>query len=396
MDPDGNVVYDLAPMVGAYCVTIVKYVSLFCLHGAVFMICTSIFLITPETAAPHGPPSFNMESLMKMCAIAMVVILLAMLLGSAKVIGLAVKLAIESADESLLGVQITVGAAALQVCQGYVNVTDVVVNNPEGKEDPETGTIEKTNWNTDYLAKIDKLVVKVNMCALICSMGKKFEITTVEIKGVQVNYDKPSLFSDSSNVQQILDHLAGEPLTAEQQVEKAKKDAEAAVEAKKAAEEAAVKKAEEEKEKKEELERLKAEGKEPPKEEPMDIIIHEVNIRDIGCACVIKGIPMRAVVGDIVFADFMDEIAKHGDGNAAKGGTIMAVVISIIVKTLMANVMVNVKPLLRGAVAGAGKAAIMNSVGSAGSACKSVFGMLRRKLSGAPQPALGEPVKTRQ
>ena len=41
VDDDGNPDYDLRPMVGAYAVTVVKYVALMALHGSVIVICVA-------------------------------------------------------------------------------------------------------------------------------------------------------------------------------------------------------------------------------------------------------------------------------------------------------------------------------------------------------------------
>merc|ERR1719343_196297 len=50
VDEDGNPDYDLRPMIGAYAVTVVKYVALLSLHGAVVLICLAVVTMTPENA----------------------------------------------------------------------------------------------------------------------------------------------------------------------------------------------------------------------------------------------------------------------------------------------------------------------------------------------------------
>merc|ERR1719198_613516 len=92
VDGDGNVLYDLRPMVGAYAVAIVKYVALFCLHGGVLAICTSMFMITPENARRAPEVRVDIWRITYYLTVTIIVVLIAMLLSSAKVIGLAVKL----------------------------------------------------------------------------------------------------------------------------------------------------------------------------------------------------------------------------------------------------------------------------------------------------------------
>merc|ERR1719386_610607 len=84
--------------------------------------------------------------------IVLVIFFVACLLSSAKVIGLLIKWAIEEVDEALLGVQITVGKAALSLFRGYVFLQDLVVENPAGK-----------GFASPCLLKIGKVVVKVNI-----------------------------------------------------------------------------------------------------------------------------------------------------------------------------------------------------------------------------------------
>merc|ERR1719161_1635515 len=100
-------------------------------------------------------------------SITLVILLIATLLSSAKAVGMAVKMGIESCDKTYLGVDITVGKANLSICEGYVNVAKLVVHNPEGRE-----------WKSKYLMRIDQMVVKIALCRLIRSKGNEFEITT--------------------------------------------------------------------------------------------------------------------------------------------------------------------------------------------------------------------------
>jgi hypothetical protein len=166
-------------MVGAYAVTVVKYVAFIGLFLGVSGVCSSIMTMTPETCLLGRPEFSIIKDGVRYVAWSFGVLLIALILSSAKVIGLAVKFAVESVDDILLGIQITVGSANLNVFRGYVNITGLVANNPE-----DYGFI------TPYLAKIDKAVVKINMGKLVWSLGGSFELTEISIEGVDLNFEK--------------------------------------------------------------------------------------------------------------------------------------------------------------------------------------------------------------
>merc|ERR1719453_733177 len=114
-----------------------------------------------------------------------------MVLSSAKVIGLAVKMAIEAADKAVLGVDVDVGAARLDLCRGFVNLADVVVHNPEG-------------YVTPYLMSVGKIVLKLNIMGLVKSLGKLIEVQAIILNKVDIIFEKSS---SSSNVQDLVKHL---------------------------------------------------------------------------------------------------------------------------------------------------------------------------------------------
>merc|ERR1711862_663601 len=92
----------------------------------------SMFMITPETARSDNRLFAWGTALIAAVFWFGLVILLAMVLSSAKVIGLAVKLVIESVDQKVLGTDITVGVSRLSICRGFVNIANLVVQNPPG------------------------------------------------------------------------------------------------------------------------------------------------------------------------------------------------------------------------------------------------------------------------
>jgi len=199
VDPEGYSTYDLRPMVGAYAVTVVKYLALFGLHAGVVGICVAIFVMTPESAMTARPTNQELfKGLIRSLAWTMVAMLFAMILSSAKVIGLAVKLAIETADTMFAGIDVTVRSSAISICRGYVNLGGVVALNPENR-----------GFKTDHLLKIDRMLVRLNVWRLVKSFGKSFEITELVIEGVDLNLEKAS-DGKLSNISSVLKYMEGE------------------------------------------------------------------------------------------------------------------------------------------------------------------------------------------
>mmetsp|Transcript_148867 Transcript_148867/g.277486 ORF Transcript_148867/g.277486 Transcript_148867/m.277486 type:complete len:958 (-) Transcript_148867:159-3032(-) len=208
VDGDGNAKYDLKPMIGAYAVQIIKYVALLALYSGVTIVCVGIFKMYEGMKDESNVSDEDMYKKILANAITVLVIfLVASLLSSAKVIGLIIKWAIESADETFLGVQITVGKAALSLLRGYVFLSNLIVENPEGQD-----------WASPCLLKIGKLVVKVNIWRIITSGAGVIEINALVLTGVEVNYEK-AMFKHS-NVQMLIDFLAPPAAESSKPVEK--------------------------------------------------------------------------------------------------------------------------------------------------------------------------------
>merc|ERR1719319_722876 len=119
--------------------------------------------MTPETAHSGGRFIQGGRALFKALGTVMLIFLFAMMFSSAKVIGMAVKMAIESCDRIFLGVDITIKHAALGVCKGYVCIKDLVVHQPDEEiiyERDEKGTLKanptgnKLEWQRDYILRI--------------------------------------------------------------------------------------------------------------------------------------------------------------------------------------------------------------------------------------------------
>merc|ERR1719183_1714741 len=101
------------------------------LHGSLVTVCYAVYAMTPETAHSGGRVINDWKAIAKAMATVMFVFFLALLLSSAKVIGMGVKSTIESIDQALLGVDIEIKHCALSLCKGYVAISRLKVCQPE-------------------------------------------------------------------------------------------------------------------------------------------------------------------------------------------------------------------------------------------------------------------------
>jgi len=296
-DNEGNAEYDLRPLIGAYVVTCIKYFALFMIFGGVAIVGISMFMITPETARSDNVLFSGVAGIIGFLFTFVAVLLVVMVLSSAKVIGLGVKMAIESADKALLGVDVDVGAARLDLCRGFVNLADIIVHNPEG-------------YKTPYLMSVGKVVIKVNMMALVKSFGKHVEIEAVILNKVDVILEKSST---STNVQDIVKHLEGDSKRTPEEKEKLEEEA---------------MKAEAAKNKK------KVGDYDKPKK-PVEVILHRIDILEVGAkiaSTYLGGGGVRIALGNIDFKDFQEQC----------GGKVqVSVVIKLILETLIKTAMTN-------------------------------------------------------
>jgi hypothetical protein len=182
-------------MIGAYAVTFVKYVAIAGVIIGICIICTSIAIISPETAV-GSPDMFHNTSIFISFAVGgLCVFILALVLSSAKVVGLAVKWGLEAVDRTVLKADLTVKSALLSVCRGYVNLEGVIIYNPFDQQ-----------WRSPYLLKSEKATLKINMRRLIQTRGNDFEATTLFFKGVHVCYEKPA--GALANVEVVVNNIA--------------------------------------------------------------------------------------------------------------------------------------------------------------------------------------------
>lgn len=294
-DAEGNAEYDMKPLVGAYIVTCMKYFSLFLIFGGVLVVGSSIFMITPETADSNNTMFDGMVGLIGFLMLFTAMLLIVMVLSSGKVIGLAVKLAVESADRSLLGVDVDVGTAKISLCRGCVNLANVIVHNPEG-------------YKTPYLLSVGRIVVDLDMWKLIKSFGKQIVIEALILQEVDVIFEKN--FS-SSNVQDLLKHLQGdekEPTKEVKELEQKKNETET----------------ESTKVSKDDAPALQAE-----------VILHLIDIKEIGAkvaSTYLGGKGLRVALGNIQYEDFQEK-----SGGTVKVSEVMRVILETLMKTVLAN-----------------------------------------------------------
>jgi len=317
VDSDGMPQFQLKPMVGAWTVSFLKYVALFFLNGGVLVICFSVCTMTPETAHFGGRPVISLDMQKNTTRTIFFTFIACFLLSSAKIVGILVKVTIESIDQKLLGTDVTIESVAISLCRVYVNIKNLEVQNP-----PFQGLDSEEGWVSDSIMKISTLILKVNVWRLIKTAGKELEITRLELSGVEINYEKP--WRKTANVQMILDHLKEDVEEAEESV-------------------ADVKKVESKKENKEESkEWSKAKSREEATAETArkphtKVIINTLNISNIS-ANVLLGGPMglggmiTLPLDDLPFPDF----DKQTRGLETKA--VVAVVAKFILKTLFKTV----------------------------------------------------------
>jgi hypothetical protein len=358
VDEDGNPDYDLEPMIGAYAVTVVKYVALMALHGSILMICAAVYLMTPETAHDGGRFLTSRRQFFQGLLALMCIFFVALLLSSAKVIGMAIKMAIESADQALLGVDITIQKCALNLFKGYVHVRKLKVHQPGDEivyaRAPDgklvgTPTGEKNVWKHDFIAKVHLVLLKINLWRLITSLGKEFELQNLSLEGVYLNIEKPdtNLKAKNSNVEYILNFITA--LTGATESEDGKDDKKE--DPKKKLEEEK-KKAEEEKKKAEEKAKAEAEEEEalkiprkgkkdgPAPEKPgIKVEVHKIAFGDMGVGVTIRGvkflgeISFAPSIGHIQFDDIHNDVFG-GRSDLSGGETVACIVKAVAAKVL--------------------------------------------------------------
>lgn len=359
VDEDGNPDYDKdGNFVGAMAVAIVKYVALMALHGSVVAICVSVFVMTPETANDSGRFITSKKELFKALAGTLGIFALALLFSSAKVVGMIIKAAIECpAVGKILGVNITVKKVALNLFKGYIHVSKLKVEQPQYVKDgcamvPNVDPLtdeesapdgsEKCDWQEDCLAKVDLLLIKINLYRLFASYGKFFELENFSIAGIHANIEKPNtdMKAKNSNVELILNKLDAMGLNDIPQVDMPVIDIP------------------------------------PPVIAPPQVLIGKIVLGDIGAGVCIKGVP---VIGKISFhprigkIEFLDVQKQIFDGkDDLEPPQIVACIVSAIAKSIFNGVVVEFPRQIKNSMKKAANAGIEKMATAADGALKKI------------------------
>mmetsp|Transcript_44252 Transcript_44252/g.126302 ORF Transcript_44252/g.126302 Transcript_44252/m.126302 type:complete len:389 (+) Transcript_44252:1-1167(+) len=198
VDKDGNPTYKVQSLTGAYCVTLVRYVALLGMHGGVLGVCAAVLTMTPESCLAGRATTLEaLRSVARALLWTMLTLLLGSLLSSAKVVGLIVKLALESIDELLLGAEVTVDTAVLSPWGGRIILRGLVVKNPSSG-----------NFRSEHLLTAQLVAVKLDLWRAIKSLGADIDIRELVVNGVELSYEM-GVAGGPSNVGALLDFLEG-------------------------------------------------------------------------------------------------------------------------------------------------------------------------------------------
>lgn len=194
---DGHVLYEFSPVV-AYAASMGKYVALFLLNGGVLGVCVAVFTMTPEKCMVTDH-EYDAYSHLLIIFLFSLVIAFSTFFSFGEVIGLAIKLGIESIDRVVLGADVSIRRVALSPCQGLFRVIGLKVMQPEH---PVPGR----NWNCAHAVEAKEVVININIWRLIKSGGRNFEVTRLSLDGIQINVEKYSLCG-TSNINLLLRHI---------------------------------------------------------------------------------------------------------------------------------------------------------------------------------------------
>jgi len=205
IDSEGFATYDVLPISSAYGVAFIKFLTLLTTHIAATLIIIATFLMTPENTM-EGEGSTNiLKRLVQALGWVLVVVLFALILSSAKAIGLAAKIAIETYGDKVLGIRATADNAVFCPWNGHVYVGNLWVLNDFALVDDDkfVDRCKASDWRTPYLLRIEKLKVLFDLCRIIWTLcGRiEIEISEVVIKGLDVQLEKAG---QTTNVQMLL------------------------------------------------------------------------------------------------------------------------------------------------------------------------------------------------
>jgi len=305
VDNDGCVTYDLRPMLGAYAITVVKYFSLFLLHGGTIAVSISVLTMTPETCTHEAEPiDFDTAwCIFEALLWTGLLMAIACVLSSAKVIGLAVKCALQSVPKSHIGTQITVENAILSL-HGYVNIKNLVVSNP---------LITKDKWSSPFLLKAGQCCLDIDLWRLIRTFGKEFEITELTLHDIEFCFEKHG-YSKGSNVHEVIDHMEAHKA----QVARTNKERAAAS--------------------KKDASKVVGQGDHKPEQNASThhVTLHKLSVKDIQATVFSSfGEIMTLQVGTVEHEDFQKEAAGHDTQMLSED--LVKILLKTLCKTMIGN-----------------------------------------------------------
>lgn len=113
----------------------------------------------------------------------------------ADLMGKTIEAGIETFDESLLGVKVSIGRLSVNPMDGYVDVEKLIIHNPKG-------------YTSKYLLSASKVLVDLDMFTLVRTCKKTIKVDRLLFQDITVNYEKKLR---TSNVQEVLDHMGPPP-----------------------------------------------------------------------------------------------------------------------------------------------------------------------------------------
>jgi len=218
-----------------------------------------------------------------------------------------IRLAVEAWDVDILGVDVRVGEISLNVFNGVVDVSHVVLQNPPG-------------FSSDFLLKASRIVIDVDMVSLL--MGRKhIHVEKVLLKDVEIMYERRLT---CSNISYVVDFIgAGKPAPAAA-AKSSGGAAESAPEARQSRPARASAKAQEQQQQQQQQEQ----------EHSRAVKLHQVEVKDaavtlvqnvVGCPCALR----------IAMADFFEKDIAQDHVSVQQ---IVTLVVATILKSAIAAV----------------------------------------------------------
>lgn len=205
--------------------------------------------------------------------------------GPSNMLGSLVKKILARFDSSKLGVKTSSASLKIVAKNGTIEIQDLFLYNPDG-------------YVSDYLLRVKKVHITIDMKALVRSLGKKLEVKVLEVEGLEVIYETHLC---SSNLNDLLNYMSG-------------KDKPKEASPKKGA----------------------SHGNNTSKDNSQHLVLHKVLAKNVECkqsSLCCCGLGPRLEVGDIAYKDFKEEFGGARD---------MAAIVRILLETLIKSVLATV------------------------------------------------------